>query len=199
MSVERGIQSTGATVVNAPDTMSQGGLPEWAIVSPARRAHIERVAALITDWSTALHLPTGETARWLRSTWLHDALRDAPEAEMRRWAPHIDGPVELRHGPAAAARAELEGETDADVLSAVRWHSVGWNGWGRAGRALYCADFLEPGRTFDRADRAVLADSFPDDPEVILREVVRRRFAYADTQGWGHPPESLAFRRSVLG
>lgn len=178
---------------------AQDGLPPWAIVSPERRAHVGRVVALITEWSTTLQLPIAETARWLRSAWLHDALRDAPEGEMRRWAPSIDGPVELRHGPAAAARAELEGESDADVLSAVRWHSVGWNGWGRAGRALYCADFLEPGRSFDRVERAALASRFPDDPAAVLREVVRRRFAYADEQGWGHPPESVAFRQTILG
>jgi HD superfamily phosphohydrolase YqeK len=135
----------------------------------------------------------------LRAVWLHDALRDAPEAEMRRWAPQVEGPVELRHGPAAAARAELEGERDADVLSAVRWHSVGWVGWGPIGRALYCADFLEPGRSFDRAARAALAGRYPEEPARVLRDVVRRRLTYAGTQGWTLPPESLAFRESLLG
>jgi HD superfamily phosphohydrolase YqeK len=178
---------------------AQDGLPPWAIVSPRRRAHVIRVAALVRDWTVALRMPEDEARRWLRAAWLHDALRDAPEQEMRRWAPHVDGPVELRHGPAAAARAELEGEADADVLSAVRWHSVGWNGWGPAGRALYCADFLEPGRTFDRVERGALARRFADDPAGVLREVVRRRFDYADQQGWSHPPESIAFRREVLG
>lgn len=181
------------------DTAAQDGLPSWAVVSAKRRAHVERVAALIRRWSAALRLPHDEAARWERAAWLHDALRDAPEAEMRRWAPWIEGPVELRHGPAAAARAELEGESDADILSAVRWHSVGWIGWGRAGRALYCADFLEPGRPFDREERAALADAFPDDPEGVLRDVVRRRFTWGDAQGWTHPPESIAFRRAVLG
>jgi 2-amino-4-hydroxy-6-hydroxymethyldihydropteridine diphosphokinase len=176
---------------------AQGELPSWAVVSPARREHIQRVVDLLRGWATALKLSNQERAQWLRAAWLHDALRDASEHEMRRWAPWIEGPVELRHGPAAAARAELEGESDADVLSAVRWHSVGWVGWGRTGRALYCADFLEPGRSFDREARAVMAATFPDEPDRVLREVVTRRLAYAESRGWTIPPESLAFRESV--
>ena len=172
-------------------------LPAWAIVTTDRRAHVERVAALLREWATALGLDRCERDRWLRAVYLHDALRDAPEGEMRRWAPLVEGPVELRHGPAAAARAELEGERDADVLSAVRWHSVGWAGWGPTGRALYCADFLEPGRMFDRTERAALARNFCDSPAHVLREVVSKRLAYADKQGWTLPPESLEFRRVV--
>ena len=173
------------------------GLPPWAIVTPARREHIERVVAVLREWTAVLRLDAAETGRWLRAGWLHDALRDAPESEMRRWAPHIEGPVALRHGPAAAARAELEGESDADVLSAVRWHSVGWPGWGRTGCALYCADFLEPGRPFDRAERAALVRIFPETPEAVLCEVVRRRLRHAVAKGWSIPPETTAFREAA--
>ncbi|HQW65723.1 MAG TPA: hypothetical protein PLJ23_01720 [Gemmatimonadales bacterium] len=183
----------------APSPTAQDGLPPWAVVSPTRRAHIERVVAVLRGWTVAMRLPPQEAARWLRAGWLHDALRDAPEEEMRRWAPTVDGPVELRHGPAAAARAELEGERDADVLSAVRWHSVGWLGWAQTGCALYCADFLEPGRNFAKEERAALARRFPERPDEVLREVVAARFAYADAQGWSHPPESIAFRRMICG
>ncbi len=174
-------------------------LPVWAIVTIDRRAHVERVAALLREWATSLGLERCERDRWMRAVYLHDALRDAPEAEMRRWAPLVEGPVELRHGPAAAARAELEGERDADVLSAVRWHSVGWAAWGPTGRALYCADFLEPGRAFDRTERAALARTFCDNPAHVLREVVIKRLAYAEEQGWTLPPESREFRRVVCG
>lgn len=174
-------------------------MPEWAIVTPKRAEHVGRVVSLLRSWSVAMRLPADEARRWLRAGWLHDALRDAPEAEMRRWAPDVEGPVELRHGPAAAARAELEGEADADLLSAVRWHSVGWEGWGRTGRALYCADFLEPGRSFDRDERAALAVLFPDNPDDVLRDVVTRRLDHAAAQGWTLPPESIAFRAAVRG
>ena len=81
----------------------------------------------------------------------------------------------------------------------MRWHSVGWVGWGRTGRALYCADFLEPGRSFDQEGRAALAERFPEAPDEVLRQVVVARFAYADSQGWSHPPESAEFRRVICG
>lgn len=184
---------------DASPATAQDGLPPWAVVTPTRRAHVQRVAALIRQWAVEKRVPLSEALRWERAAWLHDALRDADEAELRRWAPTIDGPVELRHGPAAAAKAELEGEQDADILSAVRWHSVGWTGWGGIGRALYCADFLEPGRPFDREARAALAVAYVGDPDGVLREVVRRRIGYAEAQGWTLPPESVAFRKAVLG
>ena len=81
------------------------GLPEWAQVSPARLAHVERVVALVAHWADQLGLPEAERTRWLRAAWLHDALRDAPEAELRRLAPDEPGPTDLLHGPAAAVRA----------------------------------------------------------------------------------------------
>ncbi len=84
-------------------------LPEWAIVSPARREHIERVAALAGRWAMEMGVPDSERHRWLRAVWLHDALRDAPEEELLRWAPSTPGPPELRHGPASAARAKSQG------------------------------------------------------------------------------------------
>ena len=49
------------------------------------------------------------------------------------------------------------------VLDAIRWHTVGFAEWDRTGRALYMADFLEPGRQFSRADRAFLADHLVHD------------------------------------
>src|SRR3712207_8721147 len=55
---------------------------------------------------------------------------------------------------AAAARLVAAGESRQDVLEAVRHHTVGCAAWGRVGRALYMADFLEPGREFGRGDRA---------------------------------------------
>ena len=91
-------------------------LPHWALVSPKRREHIERVAELAGRWASAMGTSDTERRRWLRAVWLHDALRDAPEAELRKWAPDARGPLELRHGPASAARAKAEGETDRGVL-----------------------------------------------------------------------------------
>jgi 2-amino-4-hydroxy-6-hydroxymethyldihydropteridine diphosphokinase len=160
-------------------------LPGWAVVTPTRRAHIERVATLLDSWSAALDLAPGQQARWLRAAWLHDALRDAEFADA------------LAHGPAAADRAARAGERDQGVLDAVRYHSVGWAGWDGVGRALYCADFLEPGRPFADSSLATLARDFPSDSERTLREVARRRVRHAVREGYPLPPETVAFWNSL--
>jgi HD superfamily phosphohydrolase YqeK len=158
-------------------------LPEWAMVTPARREHIERVAALATGWALDLGVPESERHRWMRAVWLHDALRDAPEEELRRWAPSAEGPPDLRHGPASAARAKAEGESDRGVLDAVRYHSIGLAEWDMVGRVLYCADYLEPGRKHEREWRADLAQRYPSDPNLVLRQVARARVLHVVSSG----------------
>lgn len=156
-------------------------LPPWAVVTPARRAHIERVAALIEEWGGRLGVPPAERARWVRAAWLHDALRDAPSAG------------ELEHGPRCADRLAQEGERDQGVLDAVRYHSVGYAGWDDVGRMLYLADHLEPGRTHDREARAGLRDRMPQERAAVLRQVVRRRIEWILRSGWPLAPETVAF------
>lgn len=172
-------------------------LPAWARVRPKRLAHVERVVALVTRWGTAMDASRDQLDRWLRAAWLHDALRDASPEELAQWAPGLPGPVELLHGPASAARAEAEGEADRGVLDAVRYHSLGYAGWDRVGRVLYCADFLEPGRSFDRVGRAALANRFPVDPDGVLYEVARRRLAYSIEFGWSIPEPTYRFWNSL--
>ena len=170
-----------------PDPSSleaSAGLPAWAVVGRKRLEHIRRVADLAARWAAAMDVPSEERDRWLRAVWLHDALRDAPEPELRRLAGDATASADLLHGPAAAVRAAEEGERDQGVLLAVRFHSIGSPDWDRAGRALYCADFLEPGRKFDREERAALAEAYPRDPEGVLVEIARRRINNTVRRGW---------------
>jgi HD superfamily phosphohydrolase YqeK len=120
---------------------------------------------------------------WRTASGSDGALRDAPETELRRWAPDTPGPIELRHGPASAARAKAEGETDRGVLDAVRYHSVGLAEWDMAGRILYCADYLEPGRKSAREWRAALAERMPSEPGSVLREVAQARVGHTVSSG----------------
>jgi HD superfamily phosphohydrolase YqeK len=161
-------------------------LPSWAVVTPARRGHIERVASLLTQWAAALRAPDAERARWLKAAWLHDALRDAPL------------PDELAHGPVAAERALREGETDRGVLDAVRYHTIGYAGWDDVGRMLYLADFLEPGRDFDREARAALAARVPAERRDVLREVAARRITWIVRSGWALPRETVDFWNALV-
>ena len=175
------------------------GLPPWAEVSAERRAHIERVADLAAGWADRLHVSTEERSRWLRAVWLHDALRDAAPGTLERWAPDSPGPCELRHGPASAARAKTEGETDRGVLDAVRYHSVGCAGWDMAGRVLYCADYLERGRPFGGERRTALAARFPEDPAGVLRAVAADRLAHLVRSGWPLPEPTVRFWNDLVG
>ena len=161
-------------------------LPEWAVATPERRAHIERVAALLSTWATALRVPAAERARWLRAAWLHDALRDAPAAD------------ELQHGSMAAERAARDGERDPGVLDAVRYHSLGHARWDDVGKMLYLADYLEPGRPFDREAHRALAARVPGERDAVLRDVAARRIARVIDSGWPLVRETVDFWNSLL-
>jgi HD superfamily phosphohydrolase YqeK len=174
-------------------------LPPWSVVTAERVEHIERVAHLAAKWAERIGVPDPERNRWLRAVWLHDALRDASIEELERWAPTIQGPSELKHGPASAARARADGEDDRGVLSAVRYHSLGLAEWDMVGRILYCADFLDPRRPFDQARRAELAERLPDDPGGVLKEVARSRLLHIVRSGWPVLDPTVRFWNSLVG
>ena len=162
-------------------------LPSWAVVTPERRAHVERVAALLASWATVMHVPDAERARWLRAAWLHDALRDSPAAN------------ELAHGPLAAGRAAHDGETDQGVLDAVRHHSLGFAQWDDVGKMLYLADYLEPGRPFDQELRRSLAARVPEERDAILKQVAARRITRVIDGRWPLLRETVDFWNALVG
>ena len=69
--------------------------------------------------------------------------------------------------------------------------------WDRTGRALYMADFLEPGRTFMQADRAFLAAQVPVAFDAVFRQVVRMRIEWVVREGKGLAVETVALWNSV--
>jgi 2-amino-4-hydroxy-6-hydroxymethyldihydropteridine diphosphokinase len=167
-------------------------LPAWACVTEKRRAHIERVTALLEQWAAELQVGDDEARSWRDAGLLHDALRDATEAQLRNLVPRADFTTEMLHGPAAAEMLEREGERRRALLEAIRWHTVGSASWGRLGRALFMADFLEPGRSFARADRAFLATHVAGDFDATFRQVVRMRIDHALREGHTLFPETVA-------
>jgi HD superfamily phosphohydrolase YqeK len=173
-------------------------MPSWACVSEKRRGHIARVTALLDEWARALHLTPDDARAWHDAGRLHDALRDAPEEQLRALAGDPPGyTTEMLHGPAAAARLAADGETRQELLDAVRYHTVGNASWGRLGRALYMADYLEPGRKFSRADRAYLASQVPHDFDTTFRQVLRARLEWSLREGMRLFPEAVALWNAV--
>jgi 2-amino-4-hydroxy-6-hydroxymethyldihydropteridine diphosphokinase len=188
MSVDR------ATLRGAPEV----DLPSWAQVTDKRRAHIARVTALLDQWAERLSLPADEQQAWHDVGVLHDALRDASEEELRRLTSDAEHPWHILHGPAVAIRLENNGERRTDVIEAIRWHTLGSAHWGRVGKALYMADFLEPGRPFSKADRAFLAAHVTTDFDGVFRQVVRTRIEWTVREGKMLFPETADLWNSVL-
>jgi HD superfamily phosphohydrolase YqeK len=176
-----------------------GSLPAWVEMSGERRAHVERVVELLRAWAGSLELSNAQRTRWLAAGWLHDALRDAdPDAlretlddRLRRW------PAPLLHGPAAAER--LQGAVTPEVAEAVRWHTVGHPRLGQLGRAVYLADFLEPGRDFMTAWRGELRERMPHEMDSVLAEVLASRIRHLLDERKPILEETAAFWSAVVG
>lgn len=180
---------------------ARGALPPWARASRERREHLDRVAGLMRSWADGRGGADPETERWAAAGFLHDALRDAPPDELRDEVSGADEralPDPLLHGPAAAARLRREGVDDDELLEAVAHHTLGHPGFRALGRALYCADFLDPGRDFRRQRRRELRRRMPDELDGVTREVLADRIRYLLDRG--HPvfPRTIRFWNRVV-
>lgn len=178
---------------------ARGELPEWTRAKPTRREHMRRVATLLEEWARRLGLGHAETRRWAAAGWLHDALRDEDHDTLRGQVAPADRdlPGSILHGPAAALR--LKGDVDPRIETAVRYHTIGHPSLDRLGRALYLADFLEPGRDFAVEWRAALAERMPDDLDEVLLDVLDSRLRHLLEKHKPIRPETAAFWSDVVG
>lgn len=180
---------------------SRGQLPSWARASRRRLGHMERVADLLGEWAAALALPEPEVVRWRAAGFLHDALREAPTEELRPLVPAglktLGG--QLLHGPAAAERLRQEGVDDASFLRAVAYHTLGHPELDELGRALFIADYIEPGRQYEPARLAGLRGRMPHDREQVLREVLQSRMERLLGEGRSIRTETVAFWNRLNG
>jgi HD superfamily phosphohydrolase YqeK len=177
--------------------LQESGLPTWAEVSERRLAHIKRVTSLLRAWATAMRILPDEANAWIDAGTWHDALRDAPIPELRRITGDRTSPDGLLHGPAVAIRLEEEGEGRQDLIDAIRYHTVGSAKWDRIGRALYMADYLEPGRKFLAEDRGFLASQVPHNFDGVFRQVVRFRLEWSVREGNHIFPETVELWNSL--
>ncbi len=171
--------------------------PPWAVLAEPRRAHVLRVWELLHRWGRELAVSAPELSRWRLAVVLHDAVKDAPLERLRALAPDAWDEDALRHGPAAAELAARSGVTDQGVLDAVRYHSVGYRDWDDAGRMLYVADYLDPGRPFEREARAALVARMPAERAEVLCVVAGRRIRRQIARGWPLAPETVSFWNAV--
>ena len=81
----------------------------------------------------------------------------------------------------------------------MRYHTVGHPDLDRLGRALYLADFLEPGRRYEPEWTAALRDRMPHDLDGVMREVVEARVRHVTESGSILHPETRALYEQVQG
>ncbi len=158
-----------------------------------------RVADLLGSWAEARGLAAGDAARWRAAGYLHDALRDERPDVLRpavpAWARDLAGSV--LHGPAAARRLRDEGVDDPELLEAIEAHTIGGVGLRLLARALYVADYLEPGRGYSSEWHAGQRARMPFELDGVLLEVVRERVRRGQESGRGAALETLAFLREL--
>ena len=176
---------------------ARGKLPDWAQAGKKRRQHMRRVASLMTEWAFGLGLTEYDRIRWTAAGWLHDALKEADPEDLREMVPEElrDLAPSLLHGPAAAER--LREDADPALLDAIRYHTIGHPRLDALGRALYLADFLDPGRKSGADWRAELRADMPHGMGRVLPLVVAARIDHIRDRGDPIRPETKAFHASL--
>ncbi|MGI9628457.1 MAG: HD domain-containing protein [Longimicrobiales bacterium] len=158
----------------------RGKAPSWSTAGKKRKQHMLRVADLMGEWAEVMGLRKNEIVRWRAAGLLHDVVRDTPPHELRPIVPEKlrDLPGKAYHGPAATMLLAKDGVDDEEFLHAIRWHTLGSKSFGRLGKALYAADFLEPGRLSRRRWREGLRERAPRNLDRVLREIVGSKIDY---------------------
>ena len=170
-----------------------GVLPDWAVARKKRRAHMARVAELLREWGEVRCDHPRDVERWTAVGYLHDVLRDADPNDLRAGLSRPLGqlPDEVIHGPAAADRLRRGGVTDEPFLTAIACHTLGNPDFDDIGKALYVADFLEPGRKLQPQWRARLRDEMPEGLDAVAKAVVGKRIQFLIKKGRPVLPETF--------
>lgn len=180
---------------------ADGKVPDWARMSAERWSHVERVVGLMDEWAQGREKRPVDRLRWRAAAYLHDAVRDESPAALRQVVPQRfrNLPDPLLHGPAVAQLLREEGVEDEALLRAVAYHTMGHPDLDELGRALYAADFLEPGRPYLPSWLEQLRERMPLDLDGVVRDVARTRVAHLLVRGRPLRPETAEFWNRLAG
>jgi HD superfamily phosphohydrolase YqeK len=154
-----------------------------------------RVADLLGDWARERGESETEVRRWTAAGHLHDALREERHEVLRTVVDDAfrDLPGKILHGPGAAARLRGEGVRDEEFLEAISFHTLGSPSFGPLGKALYAADFLEPGRKIRPRWRARLRSQAALHLDEVVKEILSIRIQYLVGRGRPLQTDTVAF------
>ncbi len=162
-----------------------------ALVTPARWAHVERVATLAETIGRANDFADDELRATALAAVLHDAARDLPDGRLLELAPPETDTERAHplavHGRAARALAASWGVHDPRVLAAIEGHVFGVAPNDRIGMAVYVADVSEPGRGVNDDVRELAMRDLPR----AYRRAVRSKVAYLRSRGKPVHPKTL--------
>jgi len=182
------------------EAAASGDLPEWAQAIEVRREHMARVSHLLRRWAEQRGEADQEVVRWVALGYLHDMMRDGDPAAMRAMVDPAFASLadKALHGPAAAVRLRECGVEDDELVHAVEYHTLGSRGFRDLGKALYAADFLEPGRKTEGEWQAGLRERLPFELEAVVREIAGARIAYMIERGRPVRAETTDFLKSMV-
>lgn len=123
-------------------------------ISPKRYEHIRGVAAISRKLAIRYHLPAEKAEL---AGWLHDCAKELSKSEMLGWIKkspfRLDDTEKklpaLWHPHAGAAIALQKWKIkDAEILEAIRCHTLGSPAMSPLAQIVFVGDFVEPGRIF---------------------------------------------------
>ena len=159
------------------EAAAEGELPDWSVYGKKRYKHMQRVAELMRDWARTRGISDHKIKRWSAVGYLHDALRNEKPKRLRLVVPprfkKVPGP--LLHGPAVAEKLRHLGVKDEKLLLAIQYHTTGSRHLSTIGRALFAADFLEPGRSGKKKWRARRRERVPTELDEVVLEILEHR------------------------
>ncbi len=172
------------------------------LLKTVRWEHTRGVVATVAALAKAHDLDV-QAARL--AAWLHDAAKGLSPARQKALAKQAGADAKelaspsLWHAAASSYMARQQfGIKNPSVLQAIRFHTTGAPGLGPLAKALYVADYSEPGRRYKGTKK--LRKLALSDLEAAYREVLREKLAWVVHKRQAlHPRTVEAYNEALQG
>lgn len=172
-------------------------------LSTARLNHCLRVEQMALGLTKGLDI---DSEKLSQAALLHDVCREYPGDLLLQLASKFGILIDeieaaeplLLHGfvGSALVKADLQ-IMDAEILKAISYHITGAPGLSKLAQAVFVADFIEPGRTFEAA-RLLRMQSLELSWEQLVLRVYNRTLEYLIRANMTIHPRSVAGRNELI-